>query len=70
MKDEAWPVTIAYFGKGGGESTEDLPVYEVSFLLYGNGVSRKLNLRYPDYSLNAELVSLDFLPETGCQPVR
>ena len=70
MGESTWPVTIGYFGKSDSESSEELPVYEVSFLLYENGVSRKLNLRYPDYSLNAHLVSLEFLEETRCEPVR
>lgn len=64
----AWPVTISYFDKEADASAERLPIYEASFLLYEDGVSRKLVLRYPDYSLTGHLSSLEFLDEEPCNP--
>ncbi len=65
-EDPAWPVTIGYFKKERTDSTEPTPVYEVSFLLYEGGISRKLVMRYPDYSLRGSLVSLEFLDDSDC----
>ncbi len=43
LKDEkSWPVTIGYFDNIITDSTEAMPVYQVSFLLYEGGISRKL----------------------------
>lgn len=64
---EAWPVTISYYDKKADSSSENLPIYEASFLLYGNGVSRKLVLRYPDYALSGQLSSLEILEATDCE---
>lgn len=63
----AWPVTVSYFDKKADASAESLPIYEASFLLYGNGVSRKLILRYPDYALSGQLSSLEILDDNDCQ---
>ena len=65
--DPAWPVTIGYFKKSRTDSTEPTPVYEVSFLLYEGGISRKLIMRYPDYSLEGSLISLEFLDDSDCR---
>lgn len=64
--DPAWPVTIGYFKQNRTDSTEQTPVYEVSFLLYEGGISRKLVMRYPDYSLRGSLVALEFLDDGDC----
>ncbi|MCG6858177.1 MAG: cell envelope integrity EipB family protein [Salaquimonas sp.] len=71
IKDqESWPVTISYFEKGLGHTAEQVPVYEASFLLYGNGISRKLVMRYPDYALKGDLISLEMLEKTPCKPAQ
>lgn len=62
-----WPVTMGYFGKALEGSTEQIPQYEVSFLLYEGGISRKLVMRYPDYSLTGTLVGLELLDQEACQ---
>ena len=48
-------MTISYFEGDPGSTAEALPAYEASFLLYANGISRNLVMRYPDYSLTGEL---------------
>lgn len=64
----AWPVSVSYFktGKlvGGGER---LPSYQVSFLLYEDGVSRDLIMRYEDYSLRAALTNIEYLKKVPCK---
>jgi len=65
---EAWPVTISYFEGDPGNTGEALPSYEASFLLYGNGVSRRLVMRYPDYTMQGELTQLEMLEPTPCTP--
>lgn len=67
LKDqEAWPVTISYFKKDVGQSAEAIPVYEASFLLYENGISRDMTMRYPEYALKGQLTSLELLEPTPC----
>lgn len=68
--EQAWPVTISYFENDAGPQAETLPAYEASFLLYENGVSRKLTMRYSDYSLSGALTSLEMLAETPCSQTR
>ena len=62
----SWPVTIGYFDNLITNSTEALPVYEVSFLLYEGGISRKLIMSYPDYSISGTLVSLEMFDQEAC----
>lgn len=64
---QSWPVTMGYFGTVLEDSTEHIPEYEVSFLLYEGGISRKLEMRYPDYSLNGTLVGLTMLDQNECK---
>jgi hypothetical protein len=60
-----WPVTISYFDgeKSGGEDTPD---YQISFLLYANGVSRRMTLDYGDLIIEARMVKFEALPERTC----
>jgi hypothetical protein len=63
----SWPVSISYFetkeGAGGDEGT---PTYELSFRLYANGVSRKLQIDYGNFSITGELSRIDFFEPTKC----
>jgi hypothetical protein len=54
-----WPVTLSYFTAGEGERT---PIYTLTFDLYENGVSGRLNLDYGDFAIAGNLTQLD-LPE-------
>jgi hypothetical protein len=63
---DAWPVTISYFEGEPDNTSEVLPAYEASFLLYDNGISRNLVMRYPDYSLTGELSELEMLAAKPC----
>ncbi|MBL4892735.1 MAG: cell envelope integrity EipB family protein [Rhizobiaceae bacterium] len=63
----AWPVTISYFKHSTDNSGESLPMYEAAFLLYESGISRKLVMTYPDYSLRADLQELEILDKGVCK---
>lgn len=66
IDQKAWSVNIGYFGKV-TNATEQVSDYEISFLLYEGGISRELSMRYPEYTLNGSLVSLEMLEKTECK---
>ncbi len=59
-----WPVTLGYYAFG--EKDAGLPVYEVSYHLYPNGVSDTLRLNYGDFELVADLSHIDFIETPDC----
>jgi hypothetical protein len=63
----SWPVSISYFepAKDGQDQT---PVYELSFLMFANGVSRKLVIDYGEFSIKGELTQITFLDQPKCDP--
>lgn len=62
----AWPVALSYFDNNITKNVEQLPSYETSFQLHANGVSTGLTMAYPDYSLKAKLVDLEYLAQPDC----
>ncbi|MEM9332081.1 MAG: DUF1849 family protein [Pseudomonadota bacterium] len=64
---EAWPITMSYFKKDADNSAESLPIYEASFLLYKDGVTRDLTMRYPDYALKASLTNIEYFDQAPCE---
>ena len=60
-----WPIDISYFDptKGGGDTTPD---YQLGFLLYENGVSRRLKLDYGDFAISGSLTAIDGIAATPC----
>ena len=62
----SWPVSIAYFSGEPDASGERLPVYQVSFALFENGVSGDLVMRYEDYVLKAKMTDLEYLEKPAC----
>lgn len=63
----AWPVSLSYFELD-GRRRDAVPDYELSFLYFENGVSRKLMIDYGAFSMSGRLVKLDMLPEEPCKP--
>ncbi|WP_209001084.1 cell envelope integrity EipB family protein [Stappia sp. BW2] len=62
-----WPVTVAYFDPTSEDATgELLPVYQLSFWLYENGVSGHLKLDYGDFTIQGKMASLELFDETEC----
>jgi hypothetical protein len=62
---QAWPVSIAYF-EPRSEGRDALPVYEISFLMFENGVSRRLHIDYGDFALQGELTEIAFHEPSKC----
>lgn len=59
-----WPVTVSYFDQEGhGEQT---PLYVMSFILYENGISRRLKIDYGDFAVVGRLSRLEMLPGADC----
>ena len=61
-----WPVRLSYFEKG-GDRAEQTPMYELSFLVYANGVTRKLELDYGDFIILGKLTSIEYLDTKPCE---
>ncbi|WP_415926473.1 cell envelope integrity EipB family protein [Neorhizobium phenanthreniclasticum] len=61
-----WPVTIAYFNEA--TQGDPMPVYNMSFKLYENGITRDLTMDYGDFVLSGSLVKLEMLGKTDCKP--
>jgi EipB-like len=63
----AWPVNISYF-EPGSDKQDATPVYELGFLFFDNGVSRKLVIDYGEFAIKGEISSLTFLERSKCEP--
>jgi hypothetical protein len=63
---EAWPVSIGYF-EPGSDNTDALPVYELTFLFFENGVSRKLYIDYGEFAMRGELKEISFHAPSKCE---
>lgn len=61
-----WPVRLSYFDIEDGPVGEQTPVYEMSFLLYANGVTRRLKLDYGDFVVSSNLKTIEMLPKAAC----
>jgi len=61
-----WPVTISYFDAAQSNGGEETPVYALNFLLYENGISRRLVLDYGDFKIAGTLTDLEVYPEDDC----
>ncbi|WP_170122055.1 cell envelope integrity EipB family protein [Breoghania corrubedonensis] len=55
----AWPVTVSYYAPN-TPMEESEPVYEISFIQYANGVTRRLRLDYGDFSVDGGLSALEY----------
>ena len=62
----AWPIMLSYFEQG-SENKDALPVYEMGFLFYANGVSRRLVIDNGEYTMKGELSELRMLDPTPCR---
>ncbi len=62
-----WPVAIAYF-EPGSDKNDAVPVYELTFLFFENGVSRKLFIDYGEFAIRGDLKEIVFHAPTKCEP--
>lgn len=65
----AWPVALSYYEQG-SEGEDAVPVYEISFIFFENGVSRRLLIDYGNFSIRGELKSLTMLEPEPCQSTK
>lgn len=56
-----WPIRLAFFPF---EKGDDMPEYEMSFIMHENGVSTGFEFDYGDFAIAAELTEIEPLP--GC----
>lgn len=65
----AWPISLSYFdpGKAGQDQT---PIYELGFLMFENGVSRRLVIDYGEFAIKGELSDIQFLDPPKCDAKR
>lgn len=63
---KSWPVSISYFEEG-GNTKDAVPAYELAFLYFENGVSRRLFIDYGDFAVRGTLQSLEFLEPAKCK---
>lgn len=61
-----WPVEVAFFDLAAKSAGEATPDYQLRFLLYDNGVSRRMRFDYGSFVLRADLSSLEALPSGSC----
>jgi hypothetical protein len=65
----SWPVLLSYYESSKpARSSEGIPDYELSFILYANGVSRKLLIDYGSFTIAGDLTRIDFYEPTKCSP--
>ncbi|MEO0731057.1 MAG: DUF1849 family protein, partial [Pseudomonadota bacterium] len=62
----AWPVSLSYFDAAKGEDADNVPDYELGFLMYENGVSRKLTIDYGTFAITGRLSKLEMLDVPAC----
>ena len=67
LNKKAWPINISYFETKFDNSSEGLPVYEVSMIIHEDGVTREMTMRYPDYTLKAALKAIEYFKKDGCE---
>jgi hypothetical protein len=63
----AWPVSIGYY-EPNADKKDGVPVYELSFLFFENGVSRKLYIDYGEFAIQGEIKEITFLEPGKCEP--
>jgi EipB-like len=61
----AWPVSLSYFEKG-KDKTDATPAYELAFLFFENGVSRRLFIDYGEFAVRGTLKEITFLDVLPC----
>ena len=62
----AWPVSLSYFEQA-PETKDAVPAYEMAFVFYDNGVTRRLFIDNGEYSMRGRLTELTFLEAEKCQ---
>ncbi len=59
----AWPLRLAYYALG---AVDPQPEFEVSVLMYANGIAGEMLYDYGNFSMKVDLVELELLPVPEC----
>ena len=62
----SWPVSISYF-EAGSDAKDAVPSYELAFVYFENGVSRRLFIDYGDFAIRGNLRELTFHEPGKCE---
>lgn len=62
---KSWPISISYYEEG-SSSTDAMPSYELAFLYFENGVSRRLYIDYGEFAVRGTLKRVEFLEPAKC----
>lgn len=63
---QAWPVMLSYYDHG-SETKDAVPIYEMGFVFYANGISRRLVIDNGEYTMKGELSQLELLAPLPCR---
>lgn len=63
----AWPMSISYYDSQ-NKGEDAVPAYEVAYLYYANGVSRRLMIDYGSFAVRGTLKEIAFLDPGKCEP--
>jgi hypothetical protein len=66
LKVPAWPISISYYEPETNRQ-DAVPTYELSFLYYANGVSRRLLIDYGSFAVRGVLKEIFFLDPGKCE---
>lgn len=68
LKDHRrWPIQISFYDLAKKEAGDATPDYQLSFLLYDNGVSRHMRFDYGSFVLRGDLSSLEPISSEPCR---
>lgn len=62
----SWPISISYYEDGSNVS-DAMPSYELAFLYFENGVSRRLFIDYGEFAVRGTLKRVEFLEPAKCK---
>jgi len=65
LKVPSWPISISYY-EPETQRQDSVPTYELSFLYYANGVSRRLMIDYGSFAVRGVLKEIAFLEPGKC----
>ena len=62
---KSWPISISYYEEGSAAS-DAMPSYELAFVYFENGVSRRLFIDYGEFAVRGTLKRVEFLEPAKC----
>jgi hypothetical protein len=63
---KSWPISISYFEES-SDKKDAMPAYELAFLYFENGVSRRLFIDYGEFAVRGTLQRVEFLELAKCK---